>query len=235
MTQRSLDSLPQTSADSDRARLFQWIALIGGVAVTLAAVSPPVDTIVDRSFSAHMLQHMALTNVGAVLLAVAWPLVLGRWRTSRLVGGLNALSSPAPAFLIVVSSGVLWFWHVPAIYDAALSHTLAHALEHVLFLGAFVLYWRPLMRDSMNTTHLQSNEGRVLYLTIGMLAMGILAAFITFANHLIYTHYEHSITGGRTPLQDQELGGAIMLIFGAVSTILVAIATLRDEPSSTPV
>jgi putative membrane protein len=230
MTARSL--VPADVPDErGRARTIQWIALIAGVGIILAAVSPPVDEIVDAAFSAHMLQHMVLTNVGAVLLAVAWPLVLGRWRESRIVVVLNKLASPAPAILIVVSSGVLWFWHIPALYDAALAHELAHAAEHLLFIGAFVLFWRPLMPDSMAGQHLRSNEGRVLYLTAGMLAMGVLAAFITFEDSLLYSHYENSSPGGRTPLQDQELGGAVMLIFGAVSTIVIGILTLREEPA----
>lgn len=230
-----MTALPITSSDvrddHGRARAIQWIALIAGVAIILAAVSPPVDEVVDEAFSAHMLQHMVLTNVGAVLLAVAWPLVLGRWQESPIVVGLNKLAGPAPAILIVLSSGVLWFWHVPALYDAALAHELAHSAEHLLFIGAFVLYWRPLMPDSMAGKHLQSNEGRVLYLTAGMLAMGVLAAFITFDDSLLYTHYVNSSPGGRTPLQDQELGGAVMLIFGAVSAVVIGILTLREEPA----
>lgn len=232
MTQRSSSSLPQIATDSGHERWIQSIALIGGVAVVLAAVSPPFDSVADRSFSAHMLQHMLLTNLAAVLLAVAWPLIFGRWRNSNIVGWLNRMASPAPALLLVVSSGVLWFWHIPAVYDDALDHPAIHALQHLLFLGAFVLYWRPVMRDSMSGDHLRSNEGRVLYLTVGMLAMGLLAANIMFADHLIYPHYEQTVSGGRTPMQDQALGGAIMLLVGAVSTVVVAILTLRDEPST---
>lgn len=228
MTRQPSDSLPQ----SGRARPIQWIALVGGVVVILAAVSPPFDSVADRSFSAHMLQHMLLTNLAAVLLAVAWPLVLGRWQSSSMVGWLNRLASPAPALLLIVSSGVLWFWHIPAVYDDALEHPAVHALQHLLFLGAFILYWRPLMGDSMAGTHLQTNEGRVLYLSAGMLAMGVLAVRIMFANDLIYAHYADTTTRGRTPMQDQALGGAIMLILGAVSTVVITILTLREESAT---
>lgn len=227
--------LPDTATapfdHGEPSRALRWVALIAGVGAILTSVSPWVDTIADRSFSMHMVQHMVLTNVGAVLLAIAWPLVLGRWESTGIVEWLNWLAHLPPALLILISSGAFWFWHIPFFYDVALDNEAIHALEHLIFIGAFVLYWRPLMNDPMAGHRLRTNEGRVFYLTIGMVANGVLAAYITFADHLIYTHYAHSSAGGRTPLQDQQLGGGIMLLFGAITTVIVGILAIREEPA----
>ncbi|HEY7119437.1 MAG TPA: cytochrome c oxidase assembly protein [Tepidisphaeraceae bacterium] len=203
-------------------------ALIGGVVVILGAISPPVDDAADRAFSAHMLQHVVFFDAGAPLLAIAWPLLLGRWRSSRVVAGLNALARPAPA--LVLSTIALWFWHIPAIYDAALGHEATHVLEHVVFIATFVLFWRPLMNDTVTSERLRTNESRVLYLTIGMFANALLAAYITFADHLLYSHYALLPPGGRSPLADQHLGGGIMWLVGTIAVTVAALLTMRDEP-----
>ena len=35
----------------------------------------------------------------------------------------------------------MWLWHVPALYDAALGNDAVHALEHLTFGAAGLLYW----------------------------------------------------------------------------------------------
>lgn len=203
------------------------MSLIGGLVVILVMNSPPMGGVIDRAFSAHMLQHMVLMNIAAPLLAIAWPLVLRGWETTRIVGGLNWLARPAPA--VVLSTAALWFWHLPAVYNAQLSNEVIHALEHMLFIGAFVFFWRPLIDDTMSVGRLRSNGTRVLYLTIGMFASGLLAAVLTFANHPFYPHYIASSPTGRSPLADQQLGGAIMWLGGTIAAVVALLITMRDE------
>jgi cytochrome c oxidase assembly factor CtaG len=64
---------------------------------------------------------------------------------------------------------------------------------------------------------------------IGMLAMGLLAALIAFANRLIYPSYAFSSSGGRSPLADQHLGGGMMWLIGTAAIALAAVLTMRDE------
>lgn len=210
-----------------RGRATPWLALAGAIIVVLAVGSPPIDAAVDRSFSLHMAQHMVLMNVVAPLLAIAWPLYFGASRTSRFEIGMNGLARPAPALLI--STAALWFWHIPALYDIALDNVAVHLVEHVVFLGAFVLFWRPLIPDGFSGGQLRSNEARVLYLTIGMLAAGLLAAVITFADHPLYPHYVAAAGAGRSPLADQRLGGAIMWLVGAVVIVGALLVTMRED------
>ncbi len=57
---------------------------------------------------------------------------------------------------------------------------------------------------------------------------GLLAAYITLANHIIYTHYEALKPGERSPLADQQLGGAYMLVVGTIAIVAALLLTLRD-------
>lgn len=217
---------------ASRSWKWEWVALIGGLVTIAGAVSPPADKIVDQSFSAHMLQHIVLTMISAPLLSYAWPLLLRRWQATGFAAFLNSLTRPAPA--LILSTIGIWAWHIPTVYDLALDRPWMHALEHLVFIVAFVLFWRPLMPNAVDGPQIKSNEGRVLYLTIGMLTTGLLAAIITFADHLIYTHYADEPSGGRSPLSDQRLGGAFMLLGGAIAGVAAILLTLREEPD-TPV
>ena len=91
----------------------------------------------------HMVQHILLLDVVPILLIV------------EPHEGHPAPGHPAPAAPRArrrarsptrpprssSTSRVMWGWHIPALYDAALRHPLVHALEHTFFMTAGVLYW----------------------------------------------------------------------------------------------
>lgn len=211
----------------------EWIALIAAVVALVIVLSPPADEVVDRSFSAHMLQHMVLTMFVAPLLAYAGPLVFRRWASSGLVSALHGLTRPLVA--LIISTIGIWMWHIPRLYDLALDQPVVHSLEHLVFITSFIIFWRPLMTNAPDGGRLRSNEARVLYLTAGMFTTGLLAAYITLARHLIYLHYEVPVAGERSPLADQQLGGAYMLVVGTIAIVAALLLTLRDEPDQVSV
>lgn len=212
---------------NNRTWTKEWIALIGGIIALVVVLSPPADEIVDRSFSAHMLQHMVLTMLAAPLLAYAGPLVFRRWASSGVMTALHGLTRPFVA--LILSAIGIWMWHFPRLYDAALEQPVLHSMEHLVFIVSFIIFWRPLMTNAADGGRLRSNEARVLYLTVGMFTTGLLAAYITLARHLIYTHYEVTAAGERTPLADQQLGGAYMLVVGTIALVAALLLTLRDD------
>lgn len=159
------------------------------------------------------------------MLAIAWPLLLGRWRSARFAAGLTALARPLPA--LILSTASLWFWHVPAIYDAASASDAIHAVEHGTLIAAFALFWRPLLNDAAES--LRTNASRTLYLSVSMFATGLTAALITFADHPLYSHYRLSPPSGRSALSDQRLGGGMMWLIGTVAITVAALLTMRDE------
>ena len=78
-----------------------------------------------------MLQHVLLGDIAPLLLLLSLSRVMLRPVTRRLMGierALGPLASPVTAILIWV--GTMYLWHIPALYDAALEHSLVHVLEH---------------------------------------------------------------------------------------------------------
>ncbi|MCC6315323.1 MAG: cytochrome c oxidase assembly protein [Thermomicrobiales bacterium] len=202
-------------------------AAVLGLGVIALAVSPVVDEVADRSFSAHMLQHALLIYLAAPLLALAWPLVASRWPALARWRGTSLLMNPISA--VVISTVALWLWHLPALYDFALEHEPVHILEHLAFIATFTLYWAVLV-DGGVSPKLASNEARALYLIAGAILTAPLGAILLFANQVIYSHYVDLLPpGGRTPLEDQQIGGAIMLFSGPLVYGLAAVLAMRRE------
>ena len=106
---------------------------------------------------------------------------------------------------------MMWFWHVPALYDAALEHAAVHVLEHDCFLSAGLLYWWHLL-SPIRGRHL-GGMGPVVYMLSTKFAVGLLGIVLTFAPDPLYDYYEQ-----RAPIwgmhrgDDQALAGAIMAL-----------------------
>ena len=192
-----------------------------GVLALIVAVVSPLDTAADVLFSAHMIQHLLLVLVAAPLLvagaperAMPWSIPLsGRRRVGRALHALRPLgplAHPMPA--VMIASGGLWVWHVPALYDLAVRNHTVHGLEHATFLLTAVLFWwsvlhvRTLRADAANGVRL-----------LGVFAMAVqgslLGALIAFASRPLYeSHLEIPEAWGLTPLEDQQLAGLVMWV-----------------------
>lgn len=207
-----------------RARFVSFAASI----VTLAVVlSPPVDSIADAAFSAHMAQHVVLLMVVPVLLTYSRAL---RYVMMGLPAGLrrsfHATRRTARRWLRRTSLPVvgvtfaltLWVWHLPILYDTALSSDPVHVLEHACYLLAGILFWSTV------------TEVRRGFIRRGMLVFGtafhsgLLGALLSLAPTVLYrSHLEQTLLP-ISPLQDQQLAGLIMWIpMGAMFLVTLAV------------
>src|SRR6266568_3523380 len=117
-------------------------------------------------------------------------------------------------------------WHVPAAYDAALGHPAVHVVEHISFVIAGTLVWTQLV-DPARTGELTRGE-RIAY-AFGLLVAGQpVMDVLLFSGHAIYGPYAHQPIRllGLSPLTDQRLAGAVMLVeqlltFGTCIAVLL--------------
>jgi cytochrome c oxidase assembly factor CtaG len=116
-----------------------------------------------------------------------------------------------PVFAVVFYVGIMWVWHIPALYDLALRHSGIHVLEHTFFLSAGLLYWWHLL-SPVRGRHF-GGLAPVGYMVSTKVLVGLLGIFLTFAPTSIYSFYEHQPhVWGLHPSDDQALAGAIMAI-----------------------
>ena len=207
------------SGPKARNSLRFWL----GLGVTALAVASPLDLMADALASAHMVQHVLLVMIAGPLFATAEPVAsilesvprsirktTGRMR--RQLGLTPArVTGLAPAMVWLVLAGSIWFWHAAGPYELALENSLAHLLEHAMFLGSSVLFWSVVLRP-----HPRFGPGtgfRVLMVFTMALQGVLLAALMTFAPSPWYPTYMISAPAwGLDALTDQQIAGLVMWI-----------------------
>ena len=182
--------------------------LLAGIALAVLAVSPPVHAAAHELFAAHMVQHLILVLACAPLIAWGYRLPLkGVFARPLVVGALHA--------------GVLWAWHLPVLYDRALGFDPLHGLEHLLFLGTAAGFWA-LVLDARS-----DHFSRVALVFVTALQSSALGVVIAFAATPLYeSHLGSAPLRGLTPLEDQQLAGAIMWVPAGVVYLVVMMMLL---------
>jgi putative membrane protein len=190
--------------------------------VFYVAVGSPLDQIGERLLlSAHMLQHQLLVYPAAVLFLLGLPEWLVRPVTARpaLRGVLRLLTHPLICGLVYTLT--LSVWHAPQLYDWALQNKLVHVLEHLMFFGAALFYWWPLLSPSREFPPI-SYPGQMIYLVAVTIGMTPVFAYITFSHDILYPTYEYAprIIASFNPADDQILAGAMMKLVGMTVSFL---------------
>lgn len=199
-----------------------------GLAILAAAWLGPLPALAREAFFAHMTMHMAVVAVAAPLLALA-------------IGGgpLDpARTAPqwfAPIQASIVELVVVWAWHTPALHHAARHHSAAFIVEQGMFFSAGLFLWLSAFGGNDLDTKKRGAAG-VVGLLFTAMHMTLLGALIALAPRPLYVHLNERAAGFATlaPLDDQHLGGAIMLLVGGISYLaggLWLTMRLLREPS----
>jgi putative membrane protein len=187
------------------------MSYLGGLLALVVALISPVDRLADQAFTLHMVQHLLLLDIAPIALICGLNKVILRpitRRLQRLEEAAGVLGHPV--FAIVAYVGIMWAWHVPALYDAALSHSFIHVLEHVCFLSVGLLYWWHLL-SPIRSRHRLSEMGAVVYMLSTRLFVGLLGIGLTFAPEPLYAFYkEQAPIWGLTAAEDESLAGGVM-------------------------
>lgn len=189
----------------------------------------------ERSFLAHMAQHLLLQMIWAPLLISgvpgwllrplvkpAWVRRFGRWITH-------------PARVLVLFNAVLLGWHLPWMYEWALREHPVHIFQHLLFMSTAVIFWWPVMSPLPEVPRAPYGW-QALYLLLQMLPMKGLGLVIATHTTLIYTFYaSQPRVWGLTPLGDQRLGGLVMWVIGGLPLwVALGYVFLKWGKSGTP-
>src|SRR6185503_18398336 len=187
-------------------------AFAGGLLVILIALVSPVDDLGEhRLFTMHMVQHLLLADLAPILLLLGLSRAFLRPAVRRLrpvEERLGPLAHPAVALALYV--GLMWLWHIPAMYELALDHAWAHALEHASFFTAGVAFWWYLI-EPVPPRHRLTGPWALAYLASAKILMGMLGVVLAFSPDAMYSTYEDAPrTWGLTALEDQNVGGLVM-------------------------
>ena len=195
-----------------------------GLVTVWFALETPIDTISDYYLdSVHMLQHVLLGFVAPPLMLLGLsPQMVGRIVRAP---GLRAITEPVQAQLI--AGLVMIGWHLPALYDATLYSGSLHVLEHVMFIGAgLVMYWPIIEATSAQARWRMSPGAELLYMLVATLPQDGVALALIFSRVPFYEYYTHAprLIASLTPVIDQTVAGAVLMILGKATLAVAAIA-----------
>jgi putative membrane protein len=188
--------------------------------VALALLSP-LEGLAGTLLTIHMVQHLVLTLLAAPLLVLGAPVLPTIWGApAALRPRLHRLRLPrrwrarlsAPGMAVVaalVHVAVLWGWHVPVLYTAALRSLPVHMLEHAMMLGSAVWLWSTMLSRS-GPIRRANPVGALAMFLVATLSVGI-GALLTFASGALYPVYVPGAGAwGLSALHDQQQAGAMM-------------------------
>ncbi|MGV3707423.1 MAG: cytochrome c oxidase assembly protein [Gemmatimonas sp.] len=167
-------------------------------------------------FSAHMIQHLVLTLIVPPMMILGTPgwMLRPLIRNKRVFALAKSLTTVSGCFLIF--NGVLALWHLPPMYNLALANHAVHIGQHLMFIAAAVFMWWPLTSPLPELPR-ASFPAQMMYCFLLTVPMGIIAIFVSMAEDLLYPAYAVAPRiWGMSPMQDQQYGGLIMWIPGAL-------------------
>jgi len=138
-----------------------------------------------------------------------------------------AIAAPLLAYAIAVPANVsptiaslvelvgVWLWHTPALHNAARHDLPTYIAEQATFLLTGLLLW---------TAVLHRRAEGIIALLLTAMHMTLLGALIAMSPRPLYSHSQ---------LDDQHLGGAIMLLVGGIVYLSGGLALSGDLLIST--
>jgi len=166
-----------------------WIMLVGLFISPLCALSSAL-------YSVRVAHHVVLIALVAPALVMSLP---SAWR--------SAASYKAGGVILIVNIAIVWLWHAPAPYAAAMSSDMLFWVMQLGLLLSALALWHAVLAPA-------APFGGSLTLLLGMvLQMGLLGALITFARSPLYApHFGTTEPFGLDTMADQQLAGLIMWV-----------------------
>lgn len=173
----------------------------------------PLCALTSALFSARVAHHVLMVAVIAPLLVTTLP---SAWRLTPL-GRFSA-------FAFITHMVVLWFWHAPAPYAAALADSRIFWVMELSLLFSAMWLWISVLATA-------APLGSALGIMLGtVIQMGALGAIVTFTRVPLYAaHVSLTEPWGLSALQDQQLAGLIMWVPGAIPYLAAALALLAGR------
>ncbi len=179
-----------------------------GIGALLVAFVSPLCALTNALFAARTVHHLLIVLVAAPLIAPA------------LIRHGKAAGSAVPGLL--AATAILWFWHWPLAYDAALSSTAVYWAMQGSLLASATWFWQRVLHPA--------GEPVTALLTIlaAMAQMGLLGAILTFAPNPLYAaHLVTTAPFGLAPQEDQQLAGLIMWVPAMLPYFLIGALIAR--------
>ncbi|MDJ0770304.1 MAG: cytochrome c oxidase assembly protein [Ilumatobacter sp.] len=181
----------------------------------IASDWPMHDISEEYLYSAHMVQHMMLSYFLPPLALMATPTWL-----ARVLLGDGSLYRVVQWFAKPVVAGVLFnasvmILHIPLLVNESVVNGPLHYLLHVMVVTTSLLMWTPVCGPVPEFRI--GVAGAMIYLFLQSVVPTVPAAWLTFAEGVVYDAYDQPLRlWGISVIDDQQLAGAIMKTAGGL-------------------
>jgi putative membrane protein len=197
--------------------LWRRVCFAAGLALLAVADLPPLATIAEELVVAHMVQHLIVADLAALLVALGLtgpllqPILAQRGLHWLRVFGNPLVALPAWALN-------LYLWHLSTLYQGVLTSPALHLLQHAAFFGFGLAIWMPLFGPLPKPAWF-GNAAMAIYIVVVRLSGAVLANVLAWSGSPLYPDYapgeaEHRIS----PLSDQGAAGMVMMVESGVVT-----------------
>jgi putative membrane protein len=197
---------------------WRTICFASGVVLIAIAFLSPLDHIAGELFLVHMVQHLLMGDLGALLIVLGLtgpllqPLLASRW-----LGWIRHLAHPLVALPLWAVN--LYVWHIAVLQEGALASEPVHALQHACFIGFGVLMWMPLV-GPLPQPKWFGIPAKIGYL-VGVRFTGIvLGNVFMWSNSVFYSDYAAGEAHWNlSAVTDQSIAGVVMMVEGGFVTL----------------
>ena len=192
-----------------------WLFVAALVLLWAASDWPIHDISEEYLYSVHMFQHMVLSYFVPPLVLLSLPRWLYDVVVDRSPIGPAIKFGSRPVVAGLIFNVVVMVTHIPALVNQSVSNGLLHYTLHVLVVTGGILMWIPIC-GPVEERRL-SYGGRMIYLFLMSVVPTVPAAWLTFAEGVVYKHYDIPVrVWGLSVTTDQQLAGAIMKTGGSI-------------------
>ena len=193
--------------------LWRQACFASGLLTIFAATASPLAGTAEELVIAHMVEHLLIGDIATLLLVLGLtgPL-LQPVLAIPVFDRLRVLVNPLVAFPLWVLN--FYFWHIPALYDAAYGGAAVHVLEHATFIFFGALMWMPVFGPLPKPTWF-NGAWQVVYVIAVRFSGAILGNVLMWSGSVLYEVYlPGERAWGITPIADQSTAGVIMMVEG---------------------
>jgi len=193
--------------------IWRQLCFAGGLLTIAVALVSPVAHIAEELVIAHMVEHLMLGDVATLLLVLglAGPL-LQPILAIPVFDRLRILAHPLVAFPLWALN--FYFWHIPALYDAAYGGAFLHLVEHTSFIFFGCLMWMPIFGPLPKPSWFNA-AWKVGYVIAVRFAGAILGNVLMWSGSVLYPKYAAGEAYWNiSPLADQSTAGVVMMVEG---------------------
>jgi putative membrane protein len=222
-----------------RQKVYFWIGLI----LLYISLHTQLDYYAEHQFFIHRLQHLVLHHLGPFLIVLSSPvstLLAGMSPWARQTCQKMAVSKLScwvarvlcnPVIAVTLFSGLIGFWLLPSIHFTAMIDWRLYRLMNWSMLINGLIFWGIVLHRGPILSVRLTPGSRIAMMFAVVPPQIVLGALIFFAMREIYPIYTicGRAIGGLSAVADQQIGGIILWIHGAMMSAIGILIVARKE------